>query len=397
MPERPLIMIADDQLDNLLVLEDLLGDRYSVEALTDGTQVLHRLASGRLPDALLLDVLMPGLDGFETCKRIKEDPVTRDLPVLFLTSLEGSEDEERGLSLGAEDFIRKPFVPGVVLARIGNLLGRREAERRRRELAILEARLAEYERNSHALHATVDRLTVANAELERFNQLAAHDLREPARLVSQYARLFEKRCVAKLDAVEMQNLNFLVTGARRIYDMVSGLLVYSQLAAEGETRRQVSTADACAVALDRLATQLKESGGEISVGPLPEVTADQTSLKMLFQNMIGNAIKFRDPLRVLRIDVSADRIEGEWCFTIADNGVGFDAGASDIFDLLRQLAPGRTSGAGVGLAICKRIVHGLGGRIWAESTPGTGSRFHFTIPGVTIDGVIAPDAADRSL
>ena len=386
MSERPLILIADDQPDNLLVLCDLLERSYDVETVSDGVQVLTRLAAGRFPDVLLLDVLMPGLDGFETCRCVKETPAFSDLPVVFLTSLESTVDEERCLSLGAEDFIRKPFVPGVVLARIGNLLGRRETELRRRELAILEAQLAEYERNSNALRTAVDKLTAANAELERFNLLAAHDLREPARMVSQYAQLFEKRCAAKLDAVEMQYLDFLVTGARRIYDMVSGLLVYSHVVAEGETRRMVSAANACAVALDRLATQVRESGGEIVVGVLPDITADQPSLILLFQNMIGNALKFRDPARGLRIDISAEPWEGEWCFTIADNGIGIDAGASDIFNLLRQLAPGRKSGAGVGLAICKRVVERLGGRIWAESELGAGSKFRFVIPEAASDG-----------
>ena len=115
------ILIVDDQPDNLLILEDLLGEHYSVHAACDGEAALTRLQDGNnLPDLMLLDVVMPGMDGFEVCRRVKSSPVLRDIPVLLLTSLESAADEEYGLSLGADDFIHKPYSPPVVLARVNN-------------------------------------------------------------------------------------------------------------------------------------------------------------------------------------------------------------------------------------------------------------------------------------
>lgn len=122
MGERERILVADDQLENLLILEEVLGDQYEVRAVTDGGQVLSYLAGGGKADLILLDVLMPVLDGFETCKRLKGKPDTWDIPVVFLTSLDSAADEAHGLSLGAEDFIHKPLSPPVVLARVRNHL-----------------------------------------------------------------------------------------------------------------------------------------------------------------------------------------------------------------------------------------------------------------------------------
>jgi len=129
MGERECILVADDQVENLLILEEVLGDHYEVRAVTDGGQVLSYLAGGGKADLILLDVLMPVMDGFETCKRLKGKPDTWDIPVVFLTSLGSAADEAHGLSLGAEDFIHKPLSPPVVLARVRNHLNLARATR----------------------------------------------------------------------------------------------------------------------------------------------------------------------------------------------------------------------------------------------------------------------------
>jgi putative two-component system response regulator len=133
LDEQAWILVADDQLENLLILEEVLGSHYRVSAVTDGRQVLDYLADGGRVDMILLDVMMPIMDGFETCRRLKESPGTRDIPVIFLTSLDSPADEEYGLSLGAEDFIHKPFSPPVVLARARNHLKLAFATRALRE------------------------------------------------------------------------------------------------------------------------------------------------------------------------------------------------------------------------------------------------------------------------
>ena len=247
----------------------------------------------------------------------------------------------------------------------------------------LARRLTEKEAAEGRLRAAVDKLTVMNTELERFAFVAAHDLREPVRSVSNFATLLQKRCYDKLDDTEREHLHFLKTGAKRIYDMIGGLLTYSRIPSIAGVLHPVSATITCTAALENLTVLAEECGAEVTIGPLPQVMADEVLLVQLFQNLIGNAIKFRHSERPSRVEVEAHQDQDMWRFTVTDNGIGFDAGTSDPFELFRQFSPrGQRVGGGVGLAICKRIVQQLGGRIWAESIPGSGSTFGFSLPAI---------------
>ncbi len=259
----------------------------------------------------------------------------------------------------------------------GRDLGRQGVNR---DITAAKRDLAERLRNAEALQEAVARLTVMNTELERFAMVAAHDLREPARSVTSFAQMLERRCAAKLDDDERQYLQYLVGGARRIYDLIGGLLDYSRVPANAAPPHPTSADLACAMALDNLAGLVGEAGAEIVRDPLPVVEADEVLLMQVFQNLIGNALKFRDPDRRARVEIRAEREGGFWRFAVSDNGMGFDADGQDVFELFRQLQPGRHAGIGAGLAICKRIVQRLGGTIWADSRPGRGSTFQFTVP-----------------
>jgi len=381
MRARPRILVVDDQLDNCLVLEDLLSASYEVEIASDGLAALAVMERETLPDLVLLDVVMPGLDGFEVCRRLRERPSTRDLPLIFLSGLDSARDEEHGLSLGADDFIHKPFVAPLVLARVRNVIGRRESAIRERQIAVIEARLAEQESNAAAMQAVIDRLTVMNTELERYAFVAAHDLREPLRSVTSFAQLLERHLGANLDQTGRDYLRFVVDGARRMHDLIGGLLAYSYISSNVGPPAWVSSDATCRAAIENLDLIIRESRAEIVVLDLPMVRADELPLLQLFQNLIGNAVKFRSADRPLRVEISARRREGEWEFSIADNGIGFDPAEQDVFELFRRLSPHNgPGGSGVGLAICKRIVQTLGGRIGVESRPGQGSVFTFTLP-----------------
>jgi signal transduction histidine kinase len=381
MSARPRILVVDDQPDNCLVLEDLLCGSYDVETAADGLAALAALERGPLPDLVLLDVVMPGLDGFEVCRRLHEQPATRDLPVIFLSGLESASDEERGLSLGADDFIHKPFVAPLVLARVGNVIGRRESAIRERQIAVIEARLTEQQLIADSMQAVIDRLTVMNTELERFAFVAAHDLREPLRSVTSFAQLLDRHLGETLDPTGREYLRYVVDGARRMHDLIGGLLAYSYITSNVGPPAWISSASACGAAVENLASIIGESRAEIVVAELPMVQADELPLMQVFQNLIGNAVKFRAPDRVCRVEISARENDREWEFSVADNGIGFDPVEQDVFELFRRVRPhGGPSGSGVGLAICKRIVQTLGGRIGVESRADQGSVFTFTLP-----------------
>lgn len=233
------------------------------------------------------------------------------------------------------------------------------------------------------LAKVVERLTQTNTELERFAYVASHDLKEPLRTVISFAQLLDKRFAGTLGDEGAEYLRFVVGASTRMNDLISDLLVFSRIGASGRQFAVVSTDYACRAALENLHERIIEEKAEITVPALPEIEADGVQLVQLFQNLLGNAIKFRRPGVAPEVSVTVRR-EGEfWEFAVADNGIGFNPGEQDVFEIFRRLHSAVDyPGTGVGLAICKRIVLRHGGRIWAESELGHGSVFHFTLPAV---------------
>jgi two-component system, chemotaxis family, sensor kinase Cph1 len=226
-----------------------------------------------------------------------------------------------------------------------------------------------------------DELARSNRELEQFAYVASHDLQEPLRMVSSYVQLLERRYRNKLDANANEFIEFAVDGVRRMKTLLDDLLAYSRVRAQG---KPFAPADVAAVLNDTLLglkISIEEYGATVTHDPLPAVCGDATQLAQLFQNLIGNGLKFRSA-QPPRIHISAHSREHEWVFSIRDNGIGIDPQYHErIFVIFQRLhSSGECAGNGIGLAICKRIVERHGGRIWVESQPGNGATFHFTIP-----------------
>jgi PAS domain S-box-containing protein len=224
-------------------------------------------------------------------------------------------------------------------------------------------------------------LTETNAELERFAFVASHDLREPLRTVTAFAQLLAKRYAGQLDADADTYINLLVGGAKRMDALISDLLVYSHIQTDGGKLSPVALDQACRTALGHLQHPILGAGAVVEIAPLPVVMGDEHQLAQLFEHLIDNAVKFRRPDVPPRITVSASPgAEGEWVVAVADNGIGVEASQQDIFEIFRRLhTADQFPGTGVGLAICKRIVRRLGGRIWHEANSGGGSIFRFTL------------------
>ncbi len=225
-------------------------------------------------------------------------------------------------------------------------------------------------------------LDSSNRELEQFAYVASHDLREPLRMVTSYMGLLERRYAAQLDEDGRQFLDFARDGARRMDKMILDLLEFSRVGRIRDPLGRVSLADAVAAALGNLRLPLEESGAELTIAAdLPEVNGSANELVRLFQNLIGNAIKYRQPDRPLRVSIGMERGEEEWICTVADNGIGIPEEYFErIFDIFQRLhTRNEYDGTGIGLALCRKIVEHHGGRIWVESEPGQGSRFHFTL------------------
>ncbi len=225
-----------------------------------------------------------------------------------------------------------------------------------------------------------EKLARSNAELEQFAYVASHDLQEPLRMVASYTQLLAKRYQGKLDADADEFIEFAADGAKRMQELIVDLLAYARIGTLGREFRTTSSEAALSAALQDLAAAIRESDAVIRSGPLPPVWADPVQLQQVFQNLLGNAIKFRHS-RQSEIRVSGEESGAEWHFSVADNGIGIDPRYADqIFQVFQRLHTREEySGTGIGLPICKKIVERHGGRIWMESQPGHGATFHFTI------------------
>jgi signal transduction histidine kinase len=221
----------------------------------------------------------------------------------------------------------------------------------------------------------------SNTDLEQFAYVASHDLFEPLRMVTSYLQLLRQQYRERLDQQADEFIDFAIDGAQRMEALIHDLLAYSRVDSRGRSFEPVDCQLALKTALVNLKVAIEESPAKIIHGELPNVFGDRVQVTQVFQNLIGNALKFRshDPPRV---ELGASRREKDWVFSVKDNGIGIDPKDFDrVFVIFQRLHTRQEyPGTGIGLSLCKKIIERHGGRIWIESTPGQGSTFFFTLP-----------------
>jgi len=230
-------------------------------------------------------------------------------------------------------------------------------------------------------------LTRSNAELEQFAYVASHDLQEPLRKVASFCQLIEQRYGDQLDERGMQYIAFAVDGAKRMQQLINDLLAFSRVGRNASDQPVVAGDDVLRQAVASLAGAIEESGAQIEAGPLPPVRGEPALLAAVFQNLIGNALKFHGENGAPHVAISAelDDAGGDWTFTVADDGIGIEPEyAERIFMIFQRLHPKDAyAGTGIGLAMCRKIVEYHGGRIWLDvDAPGDRTTFRFTLPAV---------------
>ena len=275
-------------------------------------------------------------------------------------------------------YLRKDGAP--VWAELAVALARDPHGHPQYEIAMFDD-ITERKNAEAALKEAHEELKRSNSELEQFAYVASHDLQEPLRMVSSYTQLVMKRYGERLDGDAREFMNYVVDGAARMKQLIEDLLAYSRVGTKGKEFKATPVESAFRRAVTNLRAAIEESGAEVTHDPLPTVSADEVQLAQLFQNLMGNALKFKGPEKT-KIRVEAIENPTEWEFHVRDNGIGIEKQYFErIFMLFQRLhTKGDYPGTGIGLAICKKVVERHGGRIWVESEPGKGSSFNFTLP-----------------
>jgi len=405
----PRILAIDDSPSYLYyIARELQRENYLVDTTSDPREGLEKLSQNKY-DCVLVDFEMPGLEGPDVCRFIRQmgDQANPQVVLIILSSHEDKDHMKQGFDAGADDYISKSADSAITRARVGALLRRKFLVEQNREILKelqekeLETVRAQAAREAAELRASLAdqlaaanqelaranaRLDSANRELEQFAASAAHDLKEPLRMIGAYSQLLQQEYAEKLDSRAHQFISYCVDGAERMDRLITDLLAYAR-AASSETELPRVPVDLNAVAatvVTNLQGVRQNIDCEIVVEPLPTLLLEEMQIQQVLQNLIGNAIKYRRPDVAVRIHVSARRQNGQWLFSVQDNGIGIaEKDLTVVFELFSRLQQTSSSGTGLGLAIARRIVERHGGRIWVESRLGEGSVFHFTLPDAT--------------
>jgi two-component system, NtrC family, sensor kinase len=386
-PKR--ILTIDDSLTYLHeVAAHLRQEGYDVIPARSGEDALQ-LLSVQSVDCILLDLVMPGLSGQETCRRIKGSAAWRDIPLIMHTSLEEQAAMIEGINAGADDYIAKSSDLEVLCARVRAQLRRKQFEDENRNIREqltqkeVEVVAANSARELAEMRATfVDELNSKNIELEAFSYSVAHDLRAPLRSIDGFSKLLLDDYAGQLDAKGQDYLQLVRESAQRMGELIDDLLLLSRVGRADLSRDRIDLSDIARGVSEELKRKDPDRDVQWCIEEQLLVEADSGLMRVAFDNLLGNAWKFTAKVSAPRIDVGTRRQEGVAVFFVRDNGAGFNMEyAEKLFSPFQRLhTESEFAGTGIGLATVHRIVDRHGGRIWADGEVDRGATFYFTIP-----------------
>jgi signal transduction histidine kinase len=365
------LVLEDNQLDAELVLRALRQGGFEVTgAVVQDEAGFTKALHANPPEIVLADYNLPNWTGMEALNVLRREAL--DIPMILVSGALGDVTAVECIKRGVTDYVLKDG-----LARLPDVVRRALREKLERSLR---------HQVEEDLAKKMDELARSNSDLEQFAYVASHDLQEPLRMVAAYTQLLAERYRGKLDADADKFIGYASEGALRMQVLIQDLLAFSRVGRSGTPMANVDCNAVMQEILQTLASPLRESGAVVTCDTLPTVWADRTQIVQLFQNLIGNAIKFRGN-QPPAISVKSERQDGKWLFTFRDNGIGIpEESLENIFVVFQRLhARTEYPGNGIGLSICKKIVERAGGRIWVESKVGSGSTFKFTLPLQTAD------------
>ena len=359
---RPSILIVDDRRENLLATEKILRHLGAgIFKAASGNEALSLILRHKFA-IVLLDVQMPEMDGFETAKLMQEHENMENTPIIFVTAISKEEKyATQAAEIGAVDYIFKPINPEILKSKVKVYL---DIYVQREEILKLNSVLRQ-----------------SNEELERFAYICSHDMQEPVRMMNSYAELITYKYSDVLDTKGNQYLSLISTNASRMQKMIMDILAFSRIGREVPKLELIDCNKVLKEVLSEFEEIITQKNAKIIFNDLPVLTTSDTLIRVLFQNIMGNALKFHHGLTNLEITIQTQQRGSEWLFSIADNGIGIEEKFYDkVFAIFQRIhRKEEYPGTGIGLSTCKKLIELYDGKIWFESEPDKGTVFYFTI------------------
>lgn len=408
------ILIVDDVASNLQQLLSILqANGFTVIHTQDGMSALAQ-AEYAEPDLILLDILMPKIDGLEVCRKLKANKKTQDIPIIFMTGLTDTDNKVKGFNNGGIDYITKPIEQEELIARIKTHLSlkktRQQLQEQNKELqkeilirqkteaklkqsqSILERvnnelevkvleRTQELSQAKEKLETINTELIQSNQELQQFVHIVSHDLQSPLRSINMFADLLAREYQDRLGKEANQYLQYITDGATRMQTLIEELLFYCRAGKNEQTWISIDLKQIVQQIIQDLQETITKNNALITVNNLPTLQINPTEIHQLLQNLISNALKFCSQTQP-KIVINAQLLEHEWLISVQDNGIGIESQYHQkIFQIFQRLhTQEQYPGTGIGLAICQKIVQRYQGKIWVKSELGKGATFYFTLP-----------------
>ncbi|GFO69898.1 hypothetical protein GMLC_34770 [Geomonas limicola] len=428
LPGRPKVLIVDDAPENVQLLTEMLHDDCQTISASNGLQAIKLANTDPAPDLILLDIMMPGMNGYEVCTRLKAEPKTCEIPIIFVTALTDKSEEHKGLELGGADFITRPFNSRLVRTRIryqleikrfrathdpvpsGKVLPHATiqlelAERRRlneessalnqeleAQLTAARADLSQLTRQHQEDQQQIAELSrlcerrkkdleLVHRELESFSYSISHDLRAPLRHLLGFSSALVEDYSTQLDETAQSYLGCITKAGHRLEQQVEALTMLYRIARQPLNPGKVDLSRMAHEIAASLSEQSPDRQVEWVIEERLEEHGDGNLLRVALEHLLSNAFKFSGKLSHARIEVGRGSYQGKDVIFVRDNGAGFDMRyAERLFGAFQRMhKEGEFDGVGIGLTTVQRIVHRLGGEVWAEAAVDGGATFYFTL------------------
>lgn len=379
MNDKPKILAVDDNPKGIVAIKAALED-LSAEVISanSGNQALSLLMDNNF-SLIMLDVQMPDMNGFEVAELIRGVQRYENIPIIFVTAFSRERTEIfKGYEVGAVDYLFKPLDLEMVKAKV-NVFLEMEIQKEKLEKEVNARRQAELE-----LRRLAENLKEANNALEEFAYMVSHDLKTPLVVINGFSELLRKKYKHILNEEGASFIERICSSATRMDALIEKLLQYARTSSIlGGTIAPVNLENIAKQIVDDFSYVLRKTGAQIEIKGLPTIKGDEVQLRQLFQNLIGNSIKYRRPDAPVKVRIFSKKTQDKrWQIIVQDNGRGFEKDKlTDIFTPFFRVVENndKTEGSGIGLAICKKVCERHGGSITAESEPGKGSKFIVTL------------------